>query len=554
MVDPHKPKPKGVGRFKLCMLLSLVVIGLIDLFIHGWVASVPVRSNMSLGMATPSNGAHVKETVLSFPLRFGDKEAAGGDIMLGAKEMTVGDNSLVITPHTETNYKISLSQPPLDDVAIVLKDLNECYKSISPQALLFTLANWDVKQLVEFEFVDGDSVNEDKNCDISHNLYSSDPRYDQVFVVSKPYTSREASIVSFLKGNQLTRLESGDPDVQGVQEALPSTDVMMVTDTIDNFRDPNVNLSAILADFTCYQNVNKNAAVKCVLGEGLYHQTFVYIVSAEGLEDLSIEAPYVMIVGGVHGKEHAGFSAAGWIKDRWRPVQGRFIVIDRMNRKGVERNTRYVPPDPSKVSKSAKSNSTKGLKSNSTKAAKSNPECDVQRCDLNRVFPLDPDSQPSMELAQFLWNFTALVKPKFFIDMHEGWGFYGENQAHVTSGANNGHLVGNPNFSKGSTIITSPNAKAMGEIMKTAVNANITEKKHKFEVLSPPIEGGLARRVNNAFGAMSIVFETTQKMQSLEKRVTQQLTMAGALLREVGFLHKDFKVENIPSINVVRVE
>ena len=52
--------------------------------------------------------------------------------------------------------------------------------------------------------------------------------------------------------------------------------------------------------------------------------------------------PTVLVVGGVHGNEPAGASAAGQIQ-YWPVKRGRLIVVPRANGPGLKAGTRFLP-------------------------------------------------------------------------------------------------------------------------------------------------------------------------------------------------------------------
>jgi len=99
--------------------------------------------------------------------------------------------------------------------------------------------------------------------------------------------------------------------------------------------------------------------------------------------------PAVMVVGGTHGNEPAGWQAAeqltGLVPDR-----GRLLVIPRANVVAIDRFVRTLP----------------------------------ELGDLNRLYPGQPDGLPMERLA---WEITRLVgeyRVQVFVDLHESWGFY----------------------------------------------------------------------------------------------------------------------------------
>jgi hypothetical protein len=99
--------------------------------------------------------------------------------------------------------------------------------------------------------------------------------------------------------------------------------------------------------------------------------------------------PAVMVVGGTHGNEPAGWTAAeqliGLVPDR-----GRLLVIPRANTIAIDQFVRTLP----------------------------------ELGDLNRLYPGRPDGLPMEQLA---WEITRLVgeyRVQVFVDLHESWGFY----------------------------------------------------------------------------------------------------------------------------------
>ncbi len=99
--------------------------------------------------------------------------------------------------------------------------------------------------------------------------------------------------------------------------------------------------------------------------------------------------PAVMVVGGTHGNEPAGWTAAEQLANLV-PDRGRFLVIPRANTVAIDHFVRTFP----------------------------------ELGDLNRLYPGRPDGLPMERLA---WEITRLVgeyRVQVFIDLHESWGFY----------------------------------------------------------------------------------------------------------------------------------
>lgn len=299
----------------------------------------------------------------------------------------------------------------------------------------------------------------------------------------------------------------------------------------------NADISHIIKNYTCEKTNLPNKAYRCELYKNSLYKTHFFLVNSPLLEnDLETAAPLAVIVSGVHGREIAGFRAAGIIAKIWAPKIGRLLVIDKLNRLGIELHTRYLPQISSFNSSSNEVNIN-----NITGSEKDTKQ------DLNRVFSDDPSKPPVTGLAKEIWRLIKAVRPVLFLDLHEGWGFHGNNNINnkITKKKplSNKDLISNPSFSKGSSIIASANAIIPAKIMTNAVNKHIKEKNRKFNVLTPPINGGLVRRVYKAFGGFAFVLETTQLNQVLEKRVSQHLLMVGTILKTLGFFSKSFKLD-----------
>ena len=118
-----------------------------------------------------------------------------------------------------------------------------------------------------------------------------------------------------------------------------------------------------------------------VIREGTAEETTVYVTSADA------DGPTAVVVGGVHGNEVAGYTAAGAIAD-WEIGAGTLVTIPEANAVAIERGTRT----------------------------------DDDGVDLNRQFP--EGSEPETALARALWNVLVEYEPDIVIDLHESTGIY----------------------------------------------------------------------------------------------------------------------------------
>lgn len=114
---------------------------------------------------------------------------------------------------------------------------------------------------------------------------------------------------------------------------------------------------------------------------GTPHETPVYVVEGAG------PGPTGLIVGGMHGDERSGYSAAERLLD-WSLSAGRLVVLPRANRVAIERNTRQG-----------------------------------EHGDLNRNFP--PGREPPTPLARAIWSLVDRHDPDVVADLHSSTGIYG---------------------------------------------------------------------------------------------------------------------------------
>ena len=232
----------------------------------------------------------------------------------------------------------------------------------------------------------------------------------------------------------------------------------------------------IATSFTA-QSAAVLAARSGMLAAGTPYATPYYI--NEGRAD----GPTVVIVGGMHGDEPAGYRAAQHFVDV-TPKKGRLVVIPEANRRAIQANDRTG----------------------------SHPG------DLNRAFPRSSGEKPDTELARSIWELVVEVDPDFLFDLHEGYDFHKQNSKSV-----------------GQSIIYYPRGEtaSMAARMRDAVNAGIDRSSQEFVLLRNPVRGSLARAAGMLTGAVSMILETSKK-QPLDVRVNQHVTMVNAALSRLG--------------------
>ena len=229
-----------------------------------------------------------------------------------------------------------------------------------------------------------------------------------------------------------------------------------------------------------------------LLAEGTEWETPYYILES------GIPGPALLVTGGVHGDEPAGYRAADEIR-HWPLKRGRLIVVPRVNTPGLKIGTRWLPG-----------------------------EAEATR-NANRNFPMTgaPNAAVSL-IVRALWEFIQAQRPDWVVDLHEGSDFY----------------IVNPK-SVGSSIVffDTPEMNALAQKIQKDVNATITDPQREI-VLRPdgPIDGGLVRATIERTGAKGFCFETTYNQQRLSLRTRQHRLMVHRLMRELDMAAGDAEV------------
>ncbi len=209
--------------------------------------------------------------------------------------------------------------------------------------------------------------------------------------------------------------------------------------------------------------------------------------------DSSIEGPTLLITGGLHGNEPAGYWAAEQIR-HWPIKRGRLIVVPRVNSLGLRQNTRWLP-DEAETTRNA-----------------------------NRNFPKSGGPNEACSLPiKALWEFIQAQNPNWVIDLHEGFDFH----------------VADPK-SDGSSIIyfDTPEMQELASKIHNEVNATIDDPNRKIVRLSKsgPVNGGLIRATVERLGAKGFCFETTYQKQPLSTRTRQHRIMVHCLMCELDMV------------------
>ncbi|MCF6270195.1 MAG: succinylglutamate desuccinylase/aspartoacylase family protein [Melioribacteraceae bacterium] len=212
--------------------------------------------------------------------------------------------------------------------------------------------------------------------------------------------------------------------------------------------------------------------------------------------DSGISGKNVMILGGTHGNEPAGYEAALRLLEQLEnklPKSGKVILIPLANKQSIINKSRRIPvPDGA----------------------------DYERGNLNRCYPGKESGLPMEQMAYEIEQLTREHKVNVFIDIHEARFFH----------------LDTPKKSKrkkglGQTIIYYPNEKASWIVMNLidTINETIDVSEEQFSAIERPILNSAAWWAGKYLEIPGFTFETTQKMD-LEKRINFHLLLVKTVL------------------------
>ncbi len=210
------------------------------------------------------------------------------------------------------------------------------------------------------------------------------------------------------------------------------------------------------------------------IAEGTKYATPMYIIKS------GKPGPTVMIVGGVHGNEPAGYKAAAQVKNI-SIKSGTLLVIPNANKRADERGVRYISGEG----------------------------------DLNRAFPTSSRGIGKNLLSRDIYKTVRTYNVDWLVDLHEGYDY----------------STSRSNSSVGQTIIYYPsgNAYSIASKMKSVLNCLINSSYKKFQLLRYPVKGSLARSTAQYLGTKSFIVETCSK-DNLSTRVDYHAKAVNRLL------------------------
>ncbi|MGR6836056.1 M99 family carboxypeptidase catalytic domain-containing protein [Syntrophomonas erecta] len=217
-----------------------------------------------------------------------------------------------------------------------------------------------------------------------------------------------------------------------------------------------------------------------VVAAGSQYATELYII------DSGKPGPVVMIVGGVHGDETAGYKTAHKVKN-YSIKKGKLLVIPEANKRAVAINKRYVPGEGN----------------------------------LNRHFPKSASRSSATVLSRSIYQVVKDYDVDWLMDLHEGVNYYKNKRS----------------SSVGQTLIYYPansTRYTVDDIVKE-LNRNISGSYRKFTLIRHPVKGSLARSTGQFLDVHSFIFETSQKAP-LATRIGYQAKAVQTLLKQLNML------------------
>lgn len=225
---------------------------------------------------------------------------------------------------------------------------------------------------------------------------------------------------------------------------------------------------------------NSPEVTQLTLAEGSKYAAELYII------DSGVPGPVVMIVGGVHGNEPAGFTAARKYID-CNITRGTLLVLPKANKPAAQLDVRAIASD----------------------------------FDLNRSFPRSSVDQPDNALARAIWNVVKTYDVGWLMDMHEGYDYFNNKST----------------SSVGQSLIYYPDSsiRPIASRIVKKLNSGISGSYRDFHLGKYPIEGSLARSTAEYLGVHSFIFETCDN-PSLSTRVKYQRKAANMFLESLNMI------------------
>ncbi len=218
--------------------------------------------------------------------------------------------------------------------------------------------------------------------------------------------------------------------------------------------------------------------------------------------DSKQKGPVVLIIGGTHGNEAAGFEAVHRLLEQFSKngiKQGEIFLIPEANKLAVDNNKRRIPV-PADV--------------------------DIEKGNLNRCYPGDLKGLPMEKEA---YEIAGLIKNNninLVLDLHES------RKLHMETVKPDGSYSG-----LGQTLIFTPDEDAawLGMIVLDQLNGSIDSEQNQFSMVERPIKNSTAWMAGEIFGIPGFTVETYRGLP-LADRIRYHVQIVNIILKEKGMI------------------
>lgn len=214
------------------------------------------------------------------------------------------------------------------------------------------------------------------------------------------------------------------------------------------------------------------------------------------------EGATVLILGGTHGNEPAGFEAAHRLLQQFfnsKLIKGEIFIIPEANKVADNKKKRRISVP-------------KGM--------------DIELGNLNRCYPGNPDGLPMEKTAYEITQLIREQKVNLLLDLHESPVFHLETRSKTSEC-----------HGLGQTLIYTLNEEAawLGMVVLDHLNSRIPSGIKQFSLIENPIKGSTAWSAGVNFNIAAFTVETCKKLP-LEERIHYQMEIVNVMLKEKGMM------------------
>ncbi len=212
--------------------------------------------------------------------------------------------------------------------------------------------------------------------------------------------------------------------------------------------------------------------------------------------------PTILILGGTHGNEPAGFEAAHRLLRKLSTItlkKGNIYIIPEANKIACLNNKRRIPVP-------------KGINN--------------ERGNLNRCYPGDSTGLPMEQAAYQIIKLMRNNRINILLDLHESPVFHLEMKDKTSQ-----------YHGLGQTLIYTPNEEAtwLGMVALDQLNSSLPPGNKQFSLVEQPIKHSAAWAAGQYFNIPGFTVETCKKLP-LEERITYQLQIINMILKEKAMI------------------